>query len=64
MVERDPGYYWIFFCGKWTIGKWVVDRDASHIHEQSWSVIGSDVPETDDEIDAVGPKLDPPSTAL
>jgi hypothetical protein len=54
---REPGYYLILFINEWQPARWSPREDQ-------WEIIGSDVPldqpGDEDDIKAIGPKLEPP----
>jgi hypothetical protein len=54
---REPGYYWILLYDEWQPARWSP--------EDGWEGIGTDVPldqpGDEDDIKAIGPKLEPPT---
>jgi hypothetical protein len=51
VTERDPGFYWISLTGASEIGLW----DGNE-----WFVVGSAMTVPDEEVEVLGPKLEPP----
>ena len=51
VTERDPGFYWISLTGASEVALW----DGEH-----WIVVGSNMTVRDQEVEVLGPRLEPP----